>query len=262
MSERSGRTPQPIGDPIDAMTATIAPGTAFLWIARPFPATIIVATIGSDHGHVSWEAFHATHAATPDAADHADELRQIAAAIEHRAAFAPLYRRYAPRVFGYCLRRIGDRDRAEDATSHIFLRALNGLRTFRPDPGTPAVTFRAWLFTIAHHVVADVYRRERHHASFDHPDREGQRIISQLPDPARTPDDLVVARDDARRLHAMLATLPERQRRVVELRLAGLTMPEIAQILGISLSAVKSAQFRAYRTLRDRFYDRYPGEYS
>ena len=52
-------------------------------------------------GHMSWEAFHAAASADiTDGADHADEHRLIAAAVEHRAAFVPLYQRYAPRVFG------------------------------------------------------------------------------------------------------------------------------------------------------------------
>jgi DNA-directed RNA polymerase specialized sigma24 family protein len=49
----------------------------------------------------------------------------------------------------------------------------------------------------------------------------------------------------------MLARLPERQRQIVELRLLGLNGVEIAEVVGLSHSAVKSAQFRAYGALRD-----------
>jgi RNA polymerase sigma factor (sigma-70 family) len=69
-------------------------------------------------------------------------------------------------------------------------------------------------------------------------------------DPGRSPADHLIENEDARRVRAVLAKLPERQRRIVELRLADLSGQEIADVMNISLSAVKSAQFRAFRTLR------------
>lgn len=209
---------------------------------------------------VTWETFH-NAADCPDA-DAADEPALIAAAIEDPAAFAPLYRRYAPRVYGYCLRRLVDRERAADATYQTFIRAIAALPRFDPDPDKPGATFRAWLFTIAHNVVTDAHRRHRPHASLDTPGDDGEPAATRLRDPGRTPEETAVATDEAERVRAMLSVLPERQRRVLELRLADLTGAEIAEALGMSLSAVKSAQFRAYQTLRDRFPHLHPGRSS
>ena len=72
-----------------------------------------------------------------------------------------------------------------------------------------------------------------------------------LRDPGRPPDDQAIGRDTDRAVRESLTRLPERQRRVVELRLAGLTGPEIAAALDMTHSAVKSAQFRAYQALRE-----------
>lgn len=208
---------------------------------------------------VTWETFHNTAADLPDPEAAADEPALIAAAIEDAAAFAPLYQRYAPRVYGYCLRRLVDRERAADATSQIFIRALAALPRFAPDPDSPGTTFRAWLFTIAHNAVTDAHRRHRPHASLDIPDEDGEMAATRLRDPGRSPEDHAIAGDETARVRAMLAILPERQRRILELRLADLTGAEIAEALGMSLSAVKSAQFRAYATLRDRFPHLHPG---
>ena len=66
-----------------------------------------------------------------------------------------LYRRYADPVFRYCLRRLGSKEAAEDATSLVFDKALEAMPRYR------SVTFRGWLFAIAHNVVADGYRSAR-----------------------------------------------------------------------------------------------------
>ena len=180
------------------------------------------------------------------------ELAVVARAQQDPAAFAPLYQRYEPIVRGYCQRRLGDPHAAADATSRIFLRVLAALPAFRPDPARPGSTFRAWLFTIAHNVVIDTHRRDRKHPSLDQPGRDGIPLSESAAviDPAASPEDIALANDLSRQVHDTLARLPERQRRIVELRLAGLTGAEIAEALGMSLSAVKSAQFRAYATMR------------
>ncbi|MGB3307661.1 MAG: sigma-70 family RNA polymerase sigma factor [Thermomicrobiales bacterium] len=183
-----------------------------------------------------------------------DELRIVAQAQTDPIAFAPLYKHYFPIVLGYCQRRLGDREIAADATSQVFIRALNALPNFRSDPSRPGSTFRSWLFTIAHNIVVDTHRRDRKHRSLDAPGRGGTQPLAESPaliDPARSPEEHAVAADTRRQVRRMLARLPERQRQIVEFRLAGLTGAEIAEALGMSLSAVKSAQFRAYGTLRE-----------
>ncbi|MGB3329657.1 MAG: sigma-70 family RNA polymerase sigma factor [Thermomicrobiales bacterium] len=189
---------------------------------------------------------------TPDAPSTPDDLAIVALAQQDPRAFAPLYERYEPIVRGYCQRRLGHPEVAADATSRIFIRALQALPRFRPDPTRPGSTVRSWLFTIAHNVVIDTYRRDRKHPSLDQPGRDGIPLAQSgaMIDPAASPEEIALANDLRRQLHDILARLPERQRQIVELRLAGLSGAEIAESLGMSLSAVKSAQFRAYATMR------------
>jgi RNA polymerase sigma-70 factor (ECF subfamily) len=182
----------------------------------------------------------------------ASDLAAVALAQADPYAFAPLYARYAPLVLSYCRRRIADPEAAADATSLIFIRALTGLPAFRPDRSRTGSTFRSWLFTIAHNVVVDMHRRHRRHVSLDVPVTSGAPGDHPwLVDPGATPEELVIRGDASERVREMLRRLPERQRRIVELRLAGLTGAEIAETVGMTPSAVKSAQFRAYATLRD-----------
>lgn len=173
------------------------------------------------------------------------ERDEITRAQQHPRAFAPLYERYVDAIFGYCYRRTGDREAAADLTSQIFAKALASLPRYRPQAREG--TFRSWLFSIAHNLVIDAHRTRRDHHSLD-------RVPAERPprDPSPSPEDYAIASEDRRELARAMATLSGRQHQVVELRLAGLTGPEIATVLGMRLPAVKSAQFRAYARLRDQ----------
>jgi RNA polymerase sigma-70 factor (ECF subfamily) len=187
---------------------------------------------------------------TPEDAATDGEGDHVLAAQHDLQAFAPLYTRYQPVVYHYCLRRLSNPEVAADATSLVFTRAVAALPRFRPDPRRAGSTFRSWLFTIAHNVVVDHHRRSRPTVSIDH-HVAGETIpASYLVSNSIGPEDHALLQDDAERVANLLAHLPERQRAIVELRLAGLSGEEIARTLNMSLSAIKSAQFRAYATLR------------
>jgi len=174
----------------------------------------------------------------------ARELAIVRRAQVDPAAFAPLYERYVDAVYGYCHGRTSDRELAADLTHQVFARALSALPQFSERPRTGS--FRSWLFTIAHNLLVDTHRTRREVASLDAADR-----AIPLRDRARSPEEQAIAGEQRRALAAAMAMLTEGQRQVVELRLAGLTGPEIAVALEMGLAAVKSTQFRAYARLRD-----------
>jgi RNA polymerase sigma-70 factor (ECF subfamily) len=69
-------------------------------------------------------------------------------------------------------------------------------------------------------------------------------------DPSISPEDAAIAADGRRQIVELLAALPEDQRRVIELRLAGLSGNEIAESIGKSVAAVKMLQHRAMQRFR------------
>lgn len=183
---------------------------------------------------------------TEDAAIDSEEMGQIEAAQADSRAFAPLYEAYADLVWRYAMSRLGNADRAAEVTSITFGRALAALPRFRPGGGNNGSPFRAWLMTIARNAVIDEVRRERHAPSLDDP-----AVQPWLVDRARSPEDQAIAGEEERRVSQALARLPITQRRIVELRLIGMRSAEIAEILGMSRSAVDTAHFRAYARLRE-----------
>lgn len=152
------------------------------------------------------------------------------------AAFAELYARYVVRIDQYCSYRLRDEDQAQDATSQVFLKALEGLRR------KPIDRVASWLFTIAHNEVVDRYRQQSRHTTIE---RAGP-----LASPDLSPEDLAVIGSESAELWDLLPMLTDDQRQVIELRLAGLTTHEIQDALGRNRSWVGTTQHRALRRLR------------
>jgi len=151
-------------------------------------------------------------------------------------AFAELYRRYLPRIYAYCHARLDAREAAEDATSQVFVNAYAAIPRLRADH------VRAWLFTIAHHVVTDVHRQRGSPLPLDR--------AEDAVDAGPRPEQMTLAGDASTELRRAIRQLSPDQQRVIELRLAGLTRPEIRTVLGRSRPWVDTTQHRAVQRLR------------
>ena len=153
--------------------------------------------------------------------------------------FADLYEEHARAVLRYCQLRIADPAEAEDAAALIFTRAFSAW------PPADLDKARAWLFTIAHNTVANHYRNQATRGP-----RQPLDDAIEVRDSAPSPLDHAIAGETRAELRAAIGLLSDDQREVVELRLAGLTGPEIADALGKSHAAVKMLQLRAVQKLR------------
>jgi len=169
------------------------------------------------------------------------EAAWIEAARSDPQAFAPLYKRYAEPIYRFCYRKVGDVDAANDLTAQTFIRAIERIDRFKPQRGA---SFQAWLFTIARNLVTDRWRRIR-------PGPLPDAMADSLVDHDPGPEQRAVHGDELDRLLGVLDQLPESQRAIIELRMSGLTTNDIAEVLELSVPAVKSAQSRAYKRLRD-----------
>jgi RNA polymerase sigma-70 factor (ECF subfamily) len=170
-----------------------------------------------------------------------EDVRLVVLAKADPRAFAPLYSRYFDPVYRYCYRRLGHPEAAADATAQVFAKALAALPGYRED----APSFRSWLFAIAHNVIADDLRARRPIAPME--------AAAQVAATDPSPEEAILTDEAGCLVRALLSSLPADQRQILELRLAGLTGPEIAAALDRSLGAVKIAQVRAFARLRARF---------
>lgn len=153
-------------------------------------------------------------------------------------AFTSFYRENLDDVYRYCFYRLDTREAAEDATSEIFARALKSFDSWRGNGSR-----RSWLFSIAHNTVVDLHRRTRSFVPLDD--------LDEIEDATGGPESAALDAIEQDEVRELLRQLPDTQRQILELRLAGLTGVEIAEVLGRTHAAVKIAQVRAYRSLRD-----------
>ena len=155
------------------------------------------------------------------------------------AAISQLYRQYAPRIYGYVASRVGDPALADDLTSEVFLRALEGLSRFEYR-GIPLGT---WLYRIAHDRVADHFRRQARQQTL--PLENGIMPRQNGVEPE------VEANLEAHRLTEAIGQLTPDQQQVILLRFnAGLKLKETAHVMDKSIDAVKMLQLRAVTRLR------------
>ncbi|MCB9730698.1 MAG: RNA polymerase sigma factor [Deltaproteobacteria bacterium] len=155
-----------------------------------------------------------------------------------RRAFEELFRRYGARLHGFFLRSVASTTEAADLVQQTFLHFHRARRDFRH-----GALVRPWLYTIAINVRRELFRRRsrKPETSFD-PVVHGE--------PTSEPET-TTARD--RLVRRALGELPEQQREVILLHwYEELSFPEIAEMLGASVSAVKVRAHRGYKLLRDR----------
>jgi RNA polymerase sigma-70 factor (ECF subfamily) len=166
------------------------------------------------------------------------------------AAFAELYTEYYDRLHRFCVRRLLDRDEADEVTQEAFLRAWRALPTFGG-----GLRFYPWLTVIAKNLCTDQLRRRARCISVEDVDRssgaEGDRI--GLATSMSSEETVMAAFDGSLALEAM-TRLSERHRNVLRLREeAGLSYQEIATLKGVEVSTVETLLWRARQALKREY---------
>jgi RNA polymerase sigma-70 factor (ECF subfamily) len=155
-----------------------------------------------------------------------------------RLAFETLYHRYVRSVFGLALRRLRDRQRAEDAVQETFAAVWRSAASYRPERGPAA----PWLYAVARNAIVDRLRARPEPAS----------EVPELPANEPGPADRAESSFVAWRIHRALEELPAKEREVVELAYwSGLSQSEVAEYLHIPLGTVKTRTRSALARLAD-----------
>jgi len=154
-----------------------------------------------------------------------------------QSAIRDLYGAYGRLVFTVCLRIIGDRGRAEDATQTTFVRLWQNASKIDPERDV-----RPFLCTIARRVAIDVVRAEGR--------RPWTNIEETSPAATATEDNGVEKAWTCWRVREVLDSLPPEEAEVMRLQHQdGMTHTEIAEQLGVALGTVKSRSHRAHRRM-------------
>lgn len=164
------------------------------------------------------------------------------AASGDKEAFSILYERYVNRIFNYIYYRTGNPHEAEDLTSRVFHRALHHIAGY-DNRGIP---FSAWLYRIAHNLVANWHRDNSRRKEVPLED------YAQQPQRAPAPETSVVNNQDLEDLLKIIRRLPDDRQQLLILKFVeGMSNAEVAIIMQRSEGAIKSLYHRTLMTLRD-----------
>jgi RNA polymerase sigma-70 factor (ECF subfamily) len=157
-------------------------------------------------------------------------------------AFGLLYEKYIDRIFNYIYYRTGNAHDAEDLTARVFYRALHHINTYT-DRGLP---FSAWLYRIAHNLVANWHRDRSRHQEIPLSDAPTIHYKGAPPEVA------MMESQEQDALLKLIRHLPsERQHLLILKFVEHMSNAEIGVTMSRSEGAVKSLYHRTLLSLRD-----------
>ncbi len=157
-------------------------------------------------------------------------------------------------VYNLALKLLGDEQEAEDVLQETFLNAFEAIGRFE---GRSSLS--TWLYRIAYNASLMRLRKRKQMTTFslDEPmvagEEPGEAVSHVLVDWSTIPDDRLLTAEARQEMDRAIAALPEPLRAAFILRdIQGLSGAEAAEVLGISVQAVKNRLHRARLQLRDR----------
>jgi RNA polymerase sigma-70 factor (ECF subfamily) len=175
-------------------------------------------------------------------ADPLDEGQIVEQAKTDPEAFGKLYELYVEKIYNYVYYRIGNHQDAEDLTAKVFHRALNHISNYN-DKGVP---FAAWLYRIAHNLVANWHR--------DHKRRKVVALeqVSLSGDKEENPQKAAERSNERDLLLAAIHELPPERQQLLTLKFVErMSNADIGRLMGRSEGAIKSLYHRTLVSLKN-----------
>ena len=171
-----------------------------------------------------------------------DEQLMARAKADNDAAFEELYRRYARRLKGFFFLQLGgDEELAADVTHDVFLRAYEARNRYQEDKNVST-----WLFTIAYNICRNHYRSNAYEME----------LLATLDAEPITEEPIEVQLDAAsldNALARVLSELPPPLHQLFSLHYQEeLTIPQVAEIVGIPEGTVKSRLHKTMNIIRKK----------
>ncbi len=151
-------------------------------------------------------------------------------------AATALVQRLSPQLHRFFVCQFASKGDADDLLQETWMRIHQVRHTYRT--GEPLLP---WLYAIARHIRVDHYRKFRRTGARELP-------LQELPE---VPAVYAAASGRAPDLEALLEPLSGSQREVIEMKIAGMSLEEVARATSASLGSVKQTVHRAYERLRD-----------
>ncbi len=170
------------------------------------------------------------------------DLELAALAATDAEAFGELYERHVRKIYNYIYYRTGNQQDAEDLTARVFQRALRHVPNFE-DKGVP---FSAWLYRIAHNLVANWHRDRSRRPVIPLEDHVAVSKVSHHPEA-----EAIVQEEQSMLLDAVRSLPDDRQQLLILKFVERLSNAEIGEIMGRTEGAIKSLYHRTLIALRE-----------
>ena len=156
--------------------------------------------------------------------------------------FESLLLKYQDLVFGYCMKMLNDKQKAEDCTQETWMRVIRNANQYKP---TGSV--KSWILSISRNLVIDDFRSQKKWIDLDEAD------WSSIQDPQEDVESLFEFNQKNEQFKQAFSELPENQKVVLTMVLIEeLSQSEVAVKLSTSVGAVKASLFRARETLKKK----------
>lgn len=182
--------------------------------------------------------------ATSNAADDRQQLVDALAQVREgsQPALAEVYRRTSSKLFGICLRILGDRSEAEDALQEVYVNVWRKAGSFDPSRASPI----SWLAAMARNRAIDRIR------SSGRRKQEPIELAAGIADGAPTAPELIEQGQESGRLQNCLGELEQRQSQAIRAAFFdGFTYSELAERTGVPLGTMKSWVRRGLLRLKE-----------
>src|SRR2546422_2264908 len=163
-------------------------------------------------------------------------------------ALQELIEKHQALVAGTVARMLGSNSDVEDIAQQVFIRVWKSARRY-----VPRAKFTTWLLKITRNLVFNELRRAKRHAQVPIQTDPQEEAIPLKDETGQAPDASLLERELQQAIEEAITALPERQRMALVLRrYQELSYEQIAEVLDLSVPAVKSVLFRARTELRER----------
>jgi RNA polymerase sigma-70 factor (ECF subfamily) len=168
------------------------------------------------------------------------EENLVKQAKEDFSAFEELYDFYMPKIYGYILRRVSNKEEAEDLVSLTFEKALAGIEKFEIQK---TIRFSSWLYRIATNNIADYFRKTLKEKKVDF-----EEVSFALKDETQEDPESFAKKDQIRKA---IMKLPAKYRQIITLKFyEGLDNQEMAETLGINKGNLAVKLYRSLKSLK------------
>ncbi|WP_405101366.1 RNA polymerase sigma factor SigX [Oceanobacillus sp. FSL H7-0719] len=163
-----------------------------------------------------------------------------------KSLFDSFYNKYHQDLYNYVIYMVKNKQLAEDLIQEIYIRVIKSYENFRGDSSE-----KTWLFSIARHVTYDFFRSQKRKRKYTietfNWEEQGENILAD----EALPEELMIQNERMQLIYECLDQCTLDQKNIIILRfIQEFTLQETADILGMTVSKVKTTQHRGIKTLR------------